>query len=309
MQKVILLFVLFFVSITAHCQIPFQEFEYSKIDSLPGAALYGKKVNKGNQQYVVYCQVIDLKQNTLAQFIEIDKTAKPGPGKYIGAKALSDSPFFSSFSVDEAIKKIKGKEKQNFIGMVNGGFFESFDPSTQMAFPIKKDGAILTAGSSPSGPCENPRLPIFKEVQLKALVWTDSMASIQNYDPKTGMPLTQDQYSNGLVTYAYDEHPANIFRPNVPDRFMLIGTARTPGNMADNLVVIMTFNKGNIELAAAHLRELGVKSDIIALGGSASAFLYNRKKGMLEVPGVSLGSSGVGGIRLPHFLFFSKKDQ
>jgi hypothetical protein len=90
---------------------------------------------------------------------------------------------------------------------------------------------------------------------------------------------------------------------------MLIGTARTSGNMADNLVVIMTFNKGNIELAAAHLRELGIKSDIIALGGSASAFLYNRKKGMLEVPGVSLGSSGVGGIRLPHFLFFSKKSQ
>ena len=308
MQKAILLFVFFLVAITTHCQLPFQEFEYSKIDSLPGAALYGKEVKKGNQRYVVYCQVIDLKKNTLAQFIETDKNITPGLGKYIGVKALSGSPFFSSFSVDEAIKKAKSKEKQNFIGMVNGGFFESFDPSTQMAFPIKKDGAILTAGSSSSGPCENPRLPIFKEVQLKALVWADSGVSIQNYDPKTGIPLTQDQYSDGLVTYAYDEHPANIFRPNVPDRFMLIGTARTPGNTADNLVVILTFNKGNIEFAAAHLKELGIKSDIIALGGSASAFLYHRKKGMLEGPGVSLGNGGVGEIRLPHFLFFSKKD-
>ncbi len=308
MQKAILLFVSFLVTITVHCQLPFQEFEYSKIDSLPGVALYGKKVNKGNERYVVHCQVIDLKQNTLSQFIEIDKSAKASPGKYIGLKGLSDSPFFSSFSVDEAIKKIKSKEKQNFIGMVNGGFFESFDPITQMAFPIKKDGTILTAGSSPSGPCENPRLPIFKDVQLKALVWTDSTASIQDYDPKTGTPLTQDQYGNGLVTYAYDEHPANIFRPNVPDRFMLIGTARTPGNTTDNLVVIMTFNKGNIEFAAAHLKELGIKSNIIALGGSASAFLYHRKKGMLEAPGVSLGNSMLSQIKLPHFLFFSQKD-
>jgi hypothetical protein len=309
MQKAILLLVSFLVAITVNCQLPFQEFEYAKIDSMPGTALYGKEVKKGNQRYVVYCQVIDLKKNTLSQFIEIDRSAKPGPGKYIGVKGLSDSPFFSTFFVDEATKKAKSKDKQNFIGMVNGGFFESFDPITQMAFPIKKDGAILTAGSSPSGPCENPRLPIFKEMQLKALVWTDSSVAIQNYDPKTGIPLTQEQYSNGLVTYAYDEHPANIFRPNVPDRFMLIGTARTPGNAADNLVVIMTFNKGNIEFAAAHLKELGIKSDIIALGGSASAFLYHRKKGMLEGPGVSLGNSGVSQIKLPHFLFFSKKDQ
>lgn len=309
MQKAILLFVSFLMTINVNCQLPFQEFEYAKIDSMPGAALYGKEVKKGNQRYMVYCQVIDLKKNTLAQFIEIDKSAKPSPGKYIGVKGLSDSPFFSTFFVDEAIKKAKSKDKQNFIGMINGGFFESFDPITQMAFPIKKDGVILTAGSSPSGPCENPRLPIFKEMQLKALVWTDSSVAIQNYDLTTGTPLTQEQYSNGLVTYAYDEHPANIFRPNVPDRFMLLGTARTPENTADNLVVIMTFNKGNIELAAAHLKELGIRSDIIALGGSGSGFLYNRKKGMLEAPGVSLGNAGVGEIKLPHFLFFSKKDQ
>jgi hypothetical protein len=71
----------------------------------------------------------------------------------------------------------------------------------------------------------------------------------------------------------------------------------------------MTFNKGNIELAAAHLKELGIRSDIVALGGSGSGFLYNRKKGMLEAPGVSLGSTGVGEIKLPHFLFFSQKSQ
>lgn len=289
-------------------QISFSEFGYVQLDAVDGAVLYSKEVTRGKNKYTVYCQVLDLKTIKLANFIDKSDKIKEGEGKYLAQKELSKSPYFTTYSFENALKQAQKSSKSPIIGMIHGVFFEEFNAATQLAFPIKNNGEILSAGSSPQGPCDNPKLPIFKDIQLKALVWTDSTIAIKNYDTQTGTPLTDTHFPNGFVTYQYTEHPAKLKRPLDADRFLVMGTFGMDTLKADNQLVILIVNRAGLEFAAAHLRQFGVKSDIIAIGGRATTLLYNKNKKILEPLGFSMTAEGLSKMQLPHFLFFTKKD-
>ena len=290
------------------CQISFLENGYTRTDSVEGAVLYEKSVTSGNYHYQVYCQTIDLQRVKLSQFMGKPDKMDADRGYYLTDRKDVKSPYFPTYSSEEALDKIEKKANSKLLGMFNGGFFESFDATTQMAFPVKNEGKIATSGSSPNGPCVTPKYDIFKKITLKALVWTDSTVEIKDYDPKTGTSLTNDAYKNGLVTYSYNEHPVNLLRPLSVDKFLVMGTFNSEQTGADNMLVILTVNKMRIEFAAAHLRKLGVKSAIIALGGSGSAFIHNRKKGFIEpLPTSPNRGQMMYKMILPHYLFFTKK--
>lgn len=124
-----------------------------------------------------------------------------------------------------------------------------FSSSTQLPFPLKKDGYILSAVSSSNGPCENSKKPIFKNIKLKALVWSNSTVSLEDYDHKSGYPLTNNEFTNGLVSYNLNDHPGKIFRPLMKNRFLLMGTLNSNQSKNDNLIVIMIVTNAIIEVA------------------------------------------------------------
>ena len=149
MNKITCLFLVFIFLLNANLngQIPFSEFGYTQLDAVDGAVLYNKKVTRGKNTYTVYCQVLDLKTIKLANFIDKSDKIKAGEGKYLAQKDLSKSPYFTTYSSENALKKAQESTQSPIIGMIHGVFFEEFNATTQLAFPIKNNGEILSAGS------------------------------------------------------------------------------------------------------------------------------------------------------------------
>lgn len=288
-------------------QISLEPYGYKKLDSTVGSVLYSKTIKETNDAYSVVCQIIDLNKVKLSNFIELSNDRQPTEGKYLAQIGYTSSPYFKTFDYSELLSNKEVNEKNKLIGLIGGVFFEEFNSSTQLAFPLKNNGKIVSAGSSPNGPCDYPRNPIFKNIKLKALVWSDSIVSIEDYDPSSGYPMSNNEYNNGFVSYNWSDHPARLLRPMMKDRFLVMGTLNSNQSKGDNLLVIMIVKRVVIDVAEALLREVGVKGSIITLGGSASAFIYNNKKGLVEAPGIVMGPFSNSPIKIPHYFIISKK--
>lgn len=280
---------------------------YSTIDSVGGSVLYGKIVVNGKNEYKVFCQVIDLKQIKLTHFIDKTNEQEGTQGKYLPQRGFSRSPYFKNYSYDEVIQKFENKGDAKLIGMIGGGFFEMPGPFTQMGFPIKANGKILSAGSSLNGPCENPKHAEFKNIKLKALVWTDSTIAIKDYDPQSGFPLTEDKFPNGFVSYSSNDHPAKIFRPTSANRFVVMGTVGGNQNKNDHLLVTLVIDRARMEFAEGHLRQLGVKDPIIAVSGDATAIIFSQNKGLIVEPSMLKIGDTLKALKLPHYLLVTEK--
>jgi hypothetical protein len=277
---------------------------YQPLEVIDGAALYKQQLTDGNEAYL---QVIDLHKMQIDQLVgEID-TMGLGQGKYYQGEGGYYSPFFKMKLFEEVTGEYKELYDDAVFSLINCSFFEQYKSSTQLSFPIKLNGEVITAGNSPYGPVSQPADKFYSNIRLKALVWDDAGAYITDYDRATGAPLNESRVKNAIVSYQYSDHPAKVLGKNQANRFHVIGTLDFDGIKGDELLLIMTVNRTTLDEAADLLRQLGVKGDIITIDGGSSTYLFNSRKGNIILPQPANQDDNPTFRKLPHYLGFRLK--
>jgi hypothetical protein len=222
----------------------------------------------------------------------IDQIARPvsvGFSKAGDYYPGSASPIFAQINAEAVLADYQKAHGEAAQALINCSFFERYDPVTELSFPIKRAGRLLTGGSSPYGPRANPADPRYASVRLKALVWDDTTRKILDYDPTTGEPLKDPKFTDGLVTYKYEDHPATILAGDPVGQYQLL--ALKP----DQTLLILTITQGRMEQGAAVLRTNGAEGDILTLDGGPSTHLWTKINGTVIA---------TKSIALPHYLGF-----
>lgn len=279
---------------------------YQPLQKIDGAALYRKELTNGNEAYL---QVIDLRKMHIDQIVgEVDDMGQK-QGKYYQGEGGHYSPFFKNKLFSEVAEEYQQLYADNVFSIINCSFFEQYQPSTQLSFPIKLNGVVISGGNSPYGPVKEPKDKYYSNIRLKALVWDDKQAYITNYDRLSGAPLNQKSVKNAIVTYQYSDHPAKVLAQNQVNKYQVIGTLNKDGVKGDELLLIMTVNQATLDEAADLLRKLGVKGDIITVDGGRSTYLFNPQRGNIIVPQLSNVQENPTFRDLPHYLGFRKKSK
>ncbi|WP_448265197.1 hypothetical protein [Nostoc sp. DSM 114159] len=279
---------------------------YQPLQAVDGAALYKKQLTNGNEAYL---QVIELGKMHIDQIIgEVDNMGL-NEGKYYQGEGGHYSPFFQNKLFSEVTDEYQKLYTNNVFSMINCSFFEQYQSSTQLSFPIKLNGVVITGGSSPYGPIKKPKDKYYRNIRLKTLVWDDKQAYITDYNQASGAPLNQKAVKNAIVTYRYSDHPAKVLAQNQANKYQVIGTLNKDGVKGDELLLMMTVNQATLDKAADLLRKLGVKSDIITVDGGRSTYLFNSQKGNIIVPQLSNLQENPTFRDLPHYLGFRKKSK
>ncbi|MDF5712145.1 MAG: phosphodiester glycosidase family protein [Nostoc sp. S4] len=279
---------------------------YQPLQVIDGAALYRKELTNGNEAYL---QVIDLRKMHIEQIVgEVDNMGE-NQGRYYQEEGRYYSPFFKTKLFSEVADEYQQLYANNVFSLINCSFFEQYKSSSQLSFPIKFNGVVISGGTSPYGPVKEPKDKYYSNIHLKALVWDDKQAYITDYDQVSGAPLNQKAVKNAIVTYQYSDHPAKVLAQNQVNKYQVIGTLNKDGVKGDELLLIMTVNQATLDEAADLLRKLGVKSDIITVDGGRSTYLFNSQKGNIIVPQLSNPQENPAFRHLPHYLGFRKKNK
>ena len=279
---------------------------YQPLVVIDGAALYKKQLTGSNEAYL---QVIDLHKIQIDQLVgEVDEMGL-SQGKYYKGEGRYYSPFFKMKLFEEVTDEYKQLYGDAVFSLINCSFFEQYKSSSQLSFPIKINGEILTGGHSPYGPVSEPADRFYSNIRLKALVWDDKGAYITDYDPATGAPLKESTVKNAIVSYQYSDHPAKVLGKNQANRYQLIGTLDLDGMKGNELLLIMTVNRTTLDEAADLLRQLGVKGDIITIDGGSSTYLFNSRKGNIILPQPANQDDNPTFRKLPHYLGFRSRDK
>ncbi|MEG4014762.1 MULTISPECIES: hypothetical protein [unclassified Microcoleus] len=273
---------------------------FQPVDTRDGAELYKKELPNGNQAYL---QVINVQKMQIDQLIgEVDRMGF-NKGLYYQGEKKYYSPFFKSKLFSEVTGEYKNLYGNGVFSVINCSFFEQYQRSTQLSFPVKFNGQVITGGNSIYGPVKKPKDGLYKNVRLKALVWNDREAYITNYEPQTGTPLNQKEVQNAVVTYEYKHHPAKLLSKNPANRYHVIGTLDKDGRKGNELLAIITVNEATLDAAAKLMREFGVKGDIVTIDGGLSTYLFNPKIGEIMLP----KSNDIATRELPHYLGFRNR--
>jgi len=273
---------------------------FQPVDTRDGAELYKKELPNGN---LAYLQVINVQKMQIDQLIgEVDRMAF-NKGLYYQGENKYYSPFFKSKLFSEVTGEYKKLYGNGVFSVINCSFFEQYERSTQLSFPIKFNGQVITGGNGIYGPVKKPKDGQYKNVRLKALVWNDREAYITNYEPQTGKPLNQKEVQNAVVTYEYKHHPAKLISKNPANRYHVIGTLDKDGRKGNELLAIITVNEATLDAAAKLMREFGVKGDIVTIDGGLSTYLFNPKIGEIMLP----QSNNIATRELPHYLGFRNR--
>ncbi len=277
---------------------------YQPLQTIDGAALYKKQLTNGNEAYL---QVIDLGKMQIDQITgEVDKMGL-NEGKYYKGEGGYYSPFFKNKLFSEVTDEYKKLYANDVFSIINCSFFEQYQSSTQLSFPIKFNGVVISGGNSPYGPIKKPKDKFYSNIRLKALVWDNKQAYITDYDQISGAPLNQNAVKNAIVTYRYSDHPAKVLAQNQVNKYQVIGTLDKYRVKGDELLLIMTVNQATLDEAADLLRKLGVKGDIITVDGGRSTYLFNSQNGNIILPQLSNSQENPTFRNLPHYLGFRKK--
>jgi hypothetical protein len=267
-----------------------------------GATLDRIPLEQGN---VVYLQTIDLHKMEIDQMMgDIDRR-KGVKGLYYPSKNDDSSPFFKRMPTTAVRNRYQSQHRSGIFSIVNASFFEDYNSSTRLSFPIKLNGKLMTAGSSPYGPIQKPTDPYYRKVQLKALTWNRDKATISAYNPASGSPLNQSEVKNGLVSYAYRDHPSYALAGDPQNRYHVLGVLNPEDDKQANRLLIATTDQATLEDAAHILRQHGVKGDLMTVDGGISTYLWSVKSGDLILPQVA---SGENIAALPHYLGIRAKN-
>lgn len=273
----------------------------TRLLSVDGATLDVISIDRHN---VVYLQTLDLRKVQIDQLMgEFDHRAVKG--LYYPSESDESSPFFQRLTVAAVCDRYQAQHPLGIISIINASFFEDYESSTRLSFPIKVNGTLITAGSSPYGPIEEPADSYYRTVQLKALTWDDEKATISDYDPATGYPLNQSSVQNGLVSYAYQDHPAYVLADDPVNRYHVLGVLHGDAD-GENRLLIATANRTTLQDTAAVLRQRGVTGNIMTIDGGISTYLWSATAGDLVLPQVAEGESVPA---LPHYLGIRSKTE
>ena len=179
----------------------------------------------------------------------------------------SESPAFAQLNATDVLKDYQRAHGAATLALNNCSFFERYDPVTELSFPLKRAGVVITGGSIPYGPRSLPADPCYKNVILKALIWNENAIKIADYNQLTGKPLADVAFPDGLVTYRYQDHP----------------------------LLVLTVTQGRMVEGAAVLKANGAIGDILTVDGGPSTHLWTR---------VTESVIATRSIALPHFLGF-----
>ena len=274
---------------------------YQPLDRKEGALLYKQQLPDGNEAYL---QIINLQKMQIDQLIGEVGNMGLGQGKYYKGEGKYYSPFFKMKLFEEVANEYKQLYGEAVFSLINCSFFEQYESSSQLSFPIKFNGVVITGGHSPYGPVRQPADRFYSNIRLQALVWDDSGAYITDYDPDTGAPLNQSSVKNAIVSYQYSDHPAKLLAQNQVNRYHVIGTLDFDGIKGDELLLIMTVNRATLDRSADLLRQLGVKGNIITIDGGSSTYLLNSRQGNIILPQPANQEDKPTFHKLPHYLGF-----
>ena len=270
--------------------------------SMDGATLDVILLERGNE---VYLQTIDLHKMQVDQLVgEID--GESSKGLYYPNRNDESSSFFKRLMPTAVRDLYRKQHPSGTFSIINVSFFEDYKSSTRLSFPIKVKGVVITAGSSPYGPIQEPADPYYQTIQLKALTWDDEKAIISSYDPATGYPLNQPSVQHGVVSYAYQDHPAYVLADDPVNRYHVIGVLNGDADGTGNRLLIATANRTTLQRAAEVLRQRGVTGDIMTIDGGISTYLWSAKLGNLILPQAAEGEAVPA---LPHYFGIRSKTE
>jgi hypothetical protein len=282
--------------------------DYQLLVNQPGAQLYLKSQDSSllgqSSTNKAYVQIVDLRTTTLEQVIGDERKPGKNQGIYYQGETQFSSPFFQNLLFSEVQKQVVDASGENHLfSIFNGAFFEQHEAATQLAFPLKHQGKVLSGGNSPYGPRQTPADPQFKDVNLLALIWKQGNVAIVPYSPRTGAPLTDNAIAEAIVSYDYRDHPAYRYLKETPNRFHLLGTIDGDGKPGDELLAIVTVNQATLDQTATLLRDLGVTGSIMTIDGGASTYLFTPTTGAVTIPAPTAKASQ----HLPHYFVIRQR--
>jgi hypothetical protein len=254
------------------------------LDRIDGADLTRLSLPGGNAAYLQRIDVLRMRIDQVTG--ERDGGSPAADGDYYPG---APSPRFRRITAEEMQVSCHERYGGKAFSAVNFAFFEEYDTSTRLSFPVKAGGVVLSGGSSPYGPVPAPKNERYRHVELKALRWDEHGVSIGRYRPGTGEPLNQPGTRDALVTYAYGDHPAALLGDDPANRYQLLGVA-DPTHL-----LILTVVRATLAAAAALLRKAGARGDILTFDGGISTYLWSGTRGDLVTITNRDGS-------LPHYL-------
>jgi hypothetical protein len=254
------------------------------LSTVDGASLVRHRLPGGSS---VYLQTIDVRKMRIDQVTgPIDPSQPAAPGNYYPGGA---SPRVQRISWPRMQESCQGRYGAKAFSAVNFSFFEDYQPSTPLSFPVKASGVLVSAGSSPYGPVATAKDPYYRMVSLRVLSWDEHQVSIGRYSTATGAPLTDPKVRDALVTYSYLDHPSYALDDDPPNRYQVLGV------LGQDRLLIATVEHATLDDAAQLLRRQGVQGDILTFDGGVSTFLWSATRGVLIYPANKDGA-------LPHYL-------
>lgn len=288
---------------TQTSQSSFLPLKPQRLAAVEGATLDRFPAEKGN---VIYLQTLDLHKIQIDQLTGKVDRARQAQGFYYPSQGKNSSPFFQRLTVAQVRKDYQQRHRLGIFSIINASFFEEYQKSTRLSFPLKLNGTVITTGSSPYGPIPKPADPYYRNIQLKALIWSNTKATIAPYNPANGSPLNQASVQNALVSYRYKDHPAYALAGDPANRYHVLGILNPTDAGKTNRLLIATSDRTTLERAANVLRQQGVKGDLMTIDGGISTYLWSDRDGDLILPQVADGEKVPA---LPHYLGIrSKRD-
>jgi hypothetical protein len=267
-----------------------------RLVAVEGATLDRFPAEKGN---VIYLQTLDLHKIQIDQLTGNVDRSRQAQGFYYPSQSKESSPFFQRLTVAQVRKDYQQQNRLGIFSIINASFFEDYQRSTRLSFPLKLNGKVITAGSSPYGPIPKPADPYYRKIQLQALIWDNTKATIAPYNPANGSPLDRASVQNALVSYAYQDHPAYVLAGDPANRYHMIGILNPQDVGKTNRLLIATSDRATLERAATVVRQQGVKGDLMTIDGGISTYLWSDRAGDLILPQVADGEKVPA---LPHYL-------
>jgi len=219
--------------------------DFERVKAATGVTLY--------QHHLDYVQVVDLSQGAAIKFLHGEITH---PGQYEGAYRGND-PKFSFEAIAQAWLNFRSAN-QNAFAILNGQFFRpNKQPDTNLAFPVKAEGKVVSDGYAGKGE--------FPSQQLLLEVW-EYQANITDF---TCSDALYSSAPNIIVGLASDANKG--INKEVGRTFIGIRDQNADGKY--ETILIFNSTASTQPHAAEILKAFGAQKVMMLDGGSSSQLM------------------------------------
>ena len=223
--------------------------DFSLVISESGTALYQKHYPNGSSDFV---QVINLGQGAAIKLLH-GKVADAGMGQGVYG---GNNPAFWRQTLREAWNEF-ALSNSNAFCITNSQFFSAHEDPTQFAFPLKKDGDIISDGYS---------LNAYPGQKLMLEIWRDG-ANIAPLSKEALYSSSAPDILAGLSEYAAGR------RPNIATGRTFVGVDDRNPDGKHEILLIFTSKRARKTEAAAVLRRFGADKVMMLDGGGSTQLI------------------------------------